>query len=159
LSAQKQLSCSHLGLPKYRIPPGQEALILVSAAAESYFNKLLEANRAAIVLLPSSVQRFCNGVVIGQLVSISVADEPIVLGLHHPHRQMTCRLRRYCSASSSGRSCLCNYRSSLATHKPMRRRSRIHLSEINGRSFSGLRRTSTGQSSPLIARQRRPDHL
>jgi len=119
----------------------------------------LEANRAAIVLLPSSVQRFCNGVVIGQLVSISVADEPIVLGLHHPHRQMTCRLRRYCSASSSGRSCLCNYRSSLATHKPMRRRSRIHLSEINGRSFSGLRRTSTGQSSPLIARQRRPDHL
>jgi len=42
LSAQKQLSCSHLGLPKYRIPPGQEALILVSAAAESYFNKLLE---------------------------------------------------------------------------------------------------------------------
>jgi len=49
LSAQKQLSCSHLGLPKYRIPPGQEALILVSAAAESYFNKLLDVEAQEIV--------------------------------------------------------------------------------------------------------------
>ena len=52
----------------------------------------VEATRRS-VLLPRRVQQLRNGIVIGQLVAISVADEPIILGLHHTHRQMTGRLR------------------------------------------------------------------